>query len=95
MNFEDFKIDIESKLNSLADFELLEFRYEPYSFGSGILAYRIKGINHKFIFDGRENQLTWLISRPHEKYFSANFSKVKTVDGLGVRLEELEKEISS
>ena len=40
MNFEDFRKSIELKFNSIAEFELLEFHFEPYSFGNGILAYR-------------------------------------------------------
>ena len=93
MNFEDFRTNIERKLSSIDEFELQEFHYIPYSFGNGILAYRIKGRNHKFIFDGRENELIWSISKPHEKYFGANFSELKRFDGLNIEKEELEKEI--
>ena len=93
MNFEDFRKDIESKLDSIAEFELQEFHFEPYSFGNGVLVYRIKGRNHKFIFDGRENELNWLISKPHEKYFGASFIDYKRIEGLGIGIEELEKGI--
>lgn len=37
MNFEDFRKDIESRLISKIEFELLEFNFLPYSFGSGLL----------------------------------------------------------
>ena len=93
MNFEDFRKNIESNLASIGKFELQEFHFEPYSFGNGVLAYRIKGRNHKFIFDGRENKLTWLISKPHEKYFGAKFNEFQRLDGLEIRREELEKGI--
>jgi len=93
MNFEVFRESLESKLNSITKFELQEYHFEPYSFGNGILAYRIKGRNHKFIFDGRENELTWLVSKPHQNYFSANFSELEKFNGLKIELEELKKRI--
>ncbi|MFY0591001.1 hypothetical protein [Roseivirga sp.] len=89
MNFEEFRIDIEHKLNSIARFELLEFRYEPYHFGNGLLAYRISGRNHRLIYDARENHLTWECSEPHEKYFGAKFSIFKKFDGLNLEEEEI------
>ena len=93
MNFEQFKEDIETKLKSIAEYELQEFHFEPHSFGNGVLSYRVKGRNHKFIFDGRENELTWLVSKPHQKYFGANFSELRRFEGLNIKEEELKKEI--
>lgn len=81
MNFEDFRKDIESRLISKIEFELQEFNFLPYSFGSGLLAYRINGQNHKFIFDGRENELTWLKSKT-QKYFGSVFTEFEKFDGL-------------
>lgn len=95
MNFEDFRKEIECKLNSIAEFELQEYHFEPYSFGNGILAYRIKGKNHKFIFDGRENQLTWLISKPHQNYFGAELTEYRRFDGLELSADELESGIKT
>ena len=95
MNFEQFRNDLETKLNSIAEFELQEYHFEPYSFGNGILAYRIKGLNHKFIFDARENELTWLVSKGHEKYFGANFKELRRFDGLIIDKSEIEKEIKN
>lgn len=95
MTFEEFRKDIERKLNSIAEFELQEYHYEPHSFGNGILAYRIKGQNHKFVFDGRENVLTWLVSKPHQKYFGANFGEVLRRNGLELTSEEFKKEIKN
>ena len=93
MDFESFRKDIETKLDSLANFELQEFHFEPYSFGNGILVYRIKGRIHKFVFDGRKNELSWMISEPHDKYFGGNFSDYSKVEGLNMTIEELEKGI--
>lgn len=95
MNFEEFRKDIESKIASIAEFELQEYHYEPHSFGNGILAYRIKGQFHKFVFDGRENELTWLVSKPHEKYFGATFKEILKTDGLELNLDRIEKEIKN
>jgi hypothetical protein len=93
MTFEEFRIDIENKLNSIAELELHEYHYEPYSFGSGILAYRIEGQNHKFVFDGRENELTWFVSKPHQNYFGANFTEILRKDKLELSMDELRNKI--
>lgn len=93
MNFEDFRKDLESKIKSIAKFELQEFHFEPHSFGNGILVYKIKGRNHKFIYDGRENEINWSISKPHEKYLGASFIQYKIIDGLRIERSELEKGI--
>nr|NQU89828.1 hypothetical protein [Bacteroidota bacterium] len=93
MNFEDFRKDIESKLDSIDVFELQEFRFEPYSFGNGILAFKINGRFHKFIFDGRDNKMSWLLSESHQKYYGANFKEYKRIDGLILSTEELENGI--
>lgn len=89
MNFESFRKQIESTLNSNVVFELQEFHFEPYSFGNGILAYRINGQIHKFIFDGRENELKWMKSKPHQKYFGANLDAYKSFEGLDLTESEL------
>ena len=89
MNFEEFRNDIENKLNLIAQYELLEFHYEPSSFGNGLLAYRISGRNHRLIYDGRENELTWERSGPYEKYFGAKFSMFKKFNGLNLTEEEI------
>lgn len=34
MNFEQFRNDLETKLSLIAEFELQEYHFEPYSFGS-------------------------------------------------------------
>ncbi|MGB6034720.1 MAG: hypothetical protein WBG42_00530 [Cryomorphaceae bacterium] len=93
MSFDDFKKDVETKNGSITKYELQEYHFEPYSFGSGRLGYRIKGKNHKFVFDGRDNRLTWLVSGPQKKYFEANFTEIFSKDGLEMTVEELKNEI--
>ena len=95
MNFEDFRKDIEFKIASVAEFELQEYRFEPHSFGSGLLAYRINGLNQKFVFDGRDNELTWLVSEPHQKYSEADFKEIARKNGLHLTTEELKNEIKN
>jgi len=94
MNFEDFKTDIEEKFISLGEFELMEFHFQPFIFGSGIVTYRIKGRFHKFIYDGRDNLVTWLVSKEHQKYFGVDFIEFKKFNGLIITKEELEKGIN-
>lgn len=95
MNFEDFKTGIEKKFNSLGEFELIEFHFQPFIFGSGIVTYRIKGRFHKFIYDGRDNFVTWLVSKEHLKYFGVDFLEFKKFNGLIISEEELVKGINS
>ena len=95
MNFEEFRNSIETELKSIAEFELQEYHFEPFSFGNGILAYRIKGQNHKFIFDGRENELTWMVSKPHQKYFGATYKEILRMDCLELEKDKIEKEIKN
>nr|WP_320023171.1 hypothetical protein [uncultured Draconibacterium sp.] len=95
MTFEIFRKDIEHKLNSIVKFEMLEYHYTPNDFGSGILAYRIKGQNHKFVFDGKENSLTWFVSKPHQKYLDQNLIAVIKKDKLELSLDELKNGIKN
>ena len=81
-------------MNCLRDYIIQEYHYVPHSFGSGILAYRIKGLIHKFIYDGREDQLTWLVSMKHEKYYEAKLKELKQIKGLSVDEEILKKELN-
>jgi superfamily I DNA and/or RNA helicase len=95
MNFEDFRKDIEKKLNAISKFELQEYHYVPFSFGDGILAYQINGQIHKFVFDGRDMELTWLISKAHQKYFGAELTEFKRQEGLNLSVKELENGIKN
>ena len=91
MDFEEFRKEIESRLSSIIKFELLEFQFLPHSFGSGILAYRINSQNHKFVFDGKENELIWLKSKVHQKYSEKDFTEFEKFDGLVIGDEMLWK----
>ena len=95
MNFENFRADIESKFNSAVEFELIEFNFQQYCFGSGMVAYRIKGRIHKFIYDSRDNILTWLISKEHQKYPGADLTEFNKFYGLIIPEEELFKGLNS
>jgi len=91
--FDEFKSEVERTLRSIADFELQEYHYQPSSFGNGILVLRIRGVIHKFVFDGRENELIWFVSPRHSKYFGAKLSEFKKIEGLVLTKEDLESGI--
>ena len=57
MTFEEFKSYLESDLLNGIAHQLLEFQYYPKDFGSGIVTYRIKGKELRFVFDGKEDLL--------------------------------------
>jgi len=82
MTFEDFRLELEAELEKIVRFELQEFHYEPYSFGNGLLAYRINGRNYRFRYDGREKQMTVDASEQHQKYFGALWNHIATIDEL-------------
>jgi len=82
LTFDHFKSHLETQLSNTTTFELLEFHYLPYAFGSGLLAYRIKGQLHKFIYDGKDNQLSWFTSTQTSAYETANFELLQTFKGL-------------
>jgi len=94
MDFEEFRKHIESMLSSIAEFELQEFHFAPYSFGNGIVAYRINGRNHKFLYDGRENELIWLIGKSHEKYNESDYDEFKRKNTLELSSDELKSGIT-
>lgn len=90
MNFEDFKKDIEYKLKLLTKFKLIHYCYEPASFGSGLLLYKTHNHKHKFIFDGKENHLIWLIKK--QSFYDLIFSNCNEVlfkKGLDISLNEV------
>ncbi len=74
MDFLELKEIFENKLKN--DCELLEFHFAPYSFGSGMTAYRIKGQIIKVIYDGKENQVELLVSAKHDKYSNASWTTI-------------------
>lgn len=76
MSLPEFKEIFENKLKTRTGFELLEYHYLWYSFGSGLLAYRINGFNYRLIFDGKEKELTVERSDAHEKYYGKPGKKI-------------------
>jgi len=74
MNFLELKEQFESNLTN--DFEVLELHYVPYSFGSGLAAYRIRGQIIKIVYDGKDNQVQLLISARHNKYPNASYTTI-------------------
>ncbi|MEO6849333.1 MAG: hypothetical protein ABI203_10965 [Mucilaginibacter sp.] len=90
MDFQQFKIDIEGKLKDKVDFDLQEFRYLPYAFGNGLLAYRIKGYIFRFTHDGRDNLLTCERSNSHEKYPHCNWTILFENSGLALDQKQID-----
>jgi len=82
MDFQQFKNGLEGLLKEKAEFELQEFQYFPYCFGHGTLAYRIKGYNVRFTYDGRDNLLTCERSNFHEKYTKCSWTILFKSEGL-------------
>ena len=95
MNFEEFRADLESKLNEITKYELQEFHYTPSSFGDGLVAYRIKGVQNKLVYEGREQELVWKISKPHQKYLGATWTTIKRIQGLEISKDQLKEIITS
>ena len=94
MNFEEFRTKLESELGKHEQFELQEFNYLPYSYGSGILGYRIKGICFKLTYDGRDDELILVVSQPHKKYSSTEWSELLTFNGLDNKISEIVEQIT-
>jgi hypothetical protein len=74
MKFLELKEQFESKLPF--NFEVLEVHYVPYSFGSGLVAYKTKGKIVKIVYDGKVNQLQLLISTGKDKYPNASYTTI-------------------
>ena len=94
MNFEEFKSLLEKEVSSIKKFELLEYQYHPYSFGSGILVYRIGGRNFKFSYDGRDKDIEIDISKSHEKYPQCSWEKNMRFEDMTLCLESVNNIIS-
>jgi len=73
INYLEIKELFEAQFQDELQFEVLEHHYAPYSFGSGMTAYRIKGRIFKIIFDVKDNLLEFMVSASHEKYSSSNW----------------------
>lgn len=94
MNFEDFRQGLEMLIEQIDSFDLQEYSYQPYSFGSGMIAFRFRGTNYKLEHDGREKDVLISESCPHEKYFGANFRGVRRIYGFPETLDFLKQHLS-
>lgn len=74
MDFQQFKNDIEEGLKEKVAFALQEFRYLPFDFGHGTLAYRINGYVIRFTYNGRDNLLTCERGNSHQNYPDCNWT---------------------
>jgi hypothetical protein len=59
---------IQDKLLEGLPGELLDLRYSPHAFGSGLLVFKAKGRNIQFVHDGRDNRVEISISETHVRY---------------------------
>jgi len=78
INYLELKYRFEAQIKDDFQFELLELHYTPYSFGSGMTAYRIAGRVFKIIFDGKDNLVEFMVSASHDKYIRANWTTIFT-----------------
>jgi hypothetical protein len=89
MSFEEFRIKIELLIQEQTIFELLEYSYQPYSFGSGKLANRINGKIYLYTYNGRDNLLTLNASMDHEKYPNCAWSFLFKQEGLSINTDTI------
>ena len=78
MDFLELKEQFENKLKGDFKFELLDLHYSPYAFGSGMTVYRIKGRIIKVMYDGRDNEIELITSKPHDKYPNTSWTTIFT-----------------
>jgi hypothetical protein len=72
MKFTELTAFIESSF----EIDLLELQYYPYTFGSGVVVYRIKGSNVKLVYDGKEDVLSVYKTEKHVKYPTDNWTSI-------------------
>ena len=75
--------EFEVKIKEELQLELLQLFYAPYAFGSGHVAYRIKGRNFQITYDGKDSALGMSpievsYSKPHAKFPSDGWMETKT-----------------
>src|SRR4051812_19080963 len=77
MNILEMKSLIETNLSGIQlPAQLLDLRYSPHCFGNGVIAYRIKGYNLKFVYDGKEFLFSVLRTEKHERYPSDQWTSI-------------------
>lgn len=76
LEFNEIISKFELQLKTNFEFELQEKSYLPYSFGSGIAAYRIKGNIYRLSYDGKDNIVELEKSENHQKYPNCNWKSL-------------------
>ena len=76
LDFNDIIAQFESQLKNEFEFEVQEKNYSAYSFGSGFVAYRIKGNIYRVIYNGKENIVELEKSDFHQKYPNCNWKSL-------------------
>ena len=76
MDFLQITFGFENGLTDDFDCELLESHYLPYSFGSGIAVYGVKGFNVKLAFEGKDGLVEVSVSAKHAKYPTDKWSVI-------------------
>lgn len=95
MNLEDFKENIEISLRGISNYEIQEYHYYGYAFGSGIYVIRLAGYNFRFVYNGKDSMLSIEKSKRHEKYPNCNWIKIFEAKGLILTKEQLESILKS
>jgi|SRR5690554_7863076 hypothetical protein len=96
-DFLELKRQFEVELSADLKFELLELHYAPYSFGSAMTAYRIKGKLVQIVFDGKDNIIELLISDHDLMYPSSTWTTIYSgipTDFLDNGLTKLKKSLA-
>ena len=76
MTFLEMKSEFEVIIGQYAGFKLLELRYVPYSFGSGLAAYHVKERNLKILYDGKDFVMKVFMHPAHVKYPSKEETEI-------------------
>ncbi|MEO8085424.1 MAG: hypothetical protein ABI763_01315 [Bacteroidota bacterium] len=87
IDFSELISRFENAVQTDFKFELLEFHYVPYSFGSGMKAYRINGRAVKLVYDGRDYLATLYISEKHITYSRAEWTEIFSGTASGLLAE--------
>jgi hypothetical protein len=70
------KSELEVIIGQYAEFNLLELRYVPYAFGSGLAAYQVKGRSLKILYNGKDFVMIVSIYPPQVKYPSKEETEI-------------------
>ena len=76
MNFKEICEKLESVIGEKQNVELLESNYVAYAFGSGISVYKINRKVLKIIFDGKDGEITLLLSPKNAVYPKTEFKTI-------------------